>query len=336
MALPEAIGGKRNYDYRYAWLRDANLTLEAMLRLGYGEQVHASLAWMLGATCRTHPLLRPIHRLDGSPSLPVRLGNPAQDQLQLGAYGDMLDTVFKYVADGNALDDESALRMAELADFAGEIWMRPDSGIWELPQREHYTQSKLACWLALHRAQQLARRGVLPATSLARWHDQARRIRAYVRRRCWSEQQQAYARAAGSDELDAGVLLPARGAFIADEPERLSSTIDALRRELGAGGPLLYRYTGMREQEGAFVACSFWMIEALARVGRLDEARAAMDEMVALASDVGLYSEEIDPDTLEFRGNLPQALSHLALVNAADVLARAGDTGTRPRPRVAA
>jgi GH15 family glucan-1,4-alpha-glucosidase len=337
MGLPEAIGGQRNYDYRYAWLRDGNLTLEAMLRLGFHEQVHVSLDWMLRAIRPTHPRLRPIYRLDGRPRLPdekldlegyrrsapVTLGNGAQAQLQLGNYGDVFDTVWNYVREGNALDRECAQRLSELADYVCLIWNHPDAGLWELPQMQDYTQSKLACWLALHRAQELIDAGALPAGH-ENWAAEQDAIREYVERRCWSQERGAYARAAGSNELDAAVLLPARGTFLTEEPERLGATVDAIRAELGAGGPLLYRYSGMQDEEGAFLACSFWMVEALARIGRLDEATAAMDELVALGNDVGLYSEEIDPGSLEFRGNLPQALTHLALVNAADVCRQVG------------
>jgi GH15 family glucan-1,4-alpha-glucosidase len=342
MALPEQIGGERNYDYRYAWLRDGSLTLEAMLRLGFSEQVHASLRWMLQATAHTHPRLRPMYRIDGRATLadrelaldgyrgsrPVMLGNSAQSQLQLGTYGDVFDMVWRYVRRGNALAGGVAVRLAELADFVCLIWRRPDSGLWELGEERQYTQSKLACALALQRADELAELGMIPASDVPRWTTTRDEIRRYVRERCWSDRLQAYTRAADSEQLDAAVLLTARGSFVADEPERLSSTIDAVLGELGAGGPLLYRYSGMRGQEGAFLACSFWMVEALARCGRAAEAARMMDELVALGSDVGLYSEEIDPASMGFRGNMPQALTHLALVNAADVLRQtAGRSG---------
>ena len=150
-----------------------------------------------------------------------------------------------------------------------------------------------------------------------------RRIHAYVEEHCWSDRLGAWTRSAGSEELDASVLLAARGSFPSDEPDRLSSTVDAIRSGLGAGSGLLYRYSGMREQEGAFVACSFWAVEALARVGRVDEASELMDTMVGHGSDVGLLTEEIDPSSGEHLGNIPQALSHLALVNAADVVRHA-------------
>jgi GH15 family glucan-1,4-alpha-glucosidase len=331
MALPERIGGPRNYDYRYAWLRDANLTLEAMLRLGDIDQVHVSLGWMLRTAARTQPQLRPMYRLDGDPRLPdsslpldgyrgsrpVLLGNGAQNQLQLGNFGHVFDMAFRYAEAGHSLAPAEGTELASLADFLVEIWEAPDSGIWELPDKRDYTQSKLASWIALDRACALADRGQLPAAGAADWRRGAERIAAYVRRDCWSGRAGAYARSAGSDELDAGVLLAGRGSLLRGQPERFNATIDAIRRELGAGGPLLYRYSGMEDEEGAFLACSFWLADALARVGRVDEATETMDALVALASDVGLYPEEIDPSTGDFLGNLPQALTHLALVNAA-------------------
>ena len=339
MALPERIGGPRNYDYRYAWLRDANLTLEAMLRLGYIDQVHVSLGWMLRTIARTQPQLRPdvparaANRgcptaslpLDGyRGSRPVLLGNGAQDQLQLGNFGHVFDMAFRYTQDGHALAPAEGARLAALADFLLEIWETPDSGIWELPDKRHYTQSQLASWIALDRACALAEQGDLPDATAARWRAETERIAASLHERCWSERARAYARSAGSDELDAGVLLAGRGALLRGQPERFNATIDAIRRELGAGGPLLYRYSGMQDEEGAFLACSFWLADALARAGRVDDAAATMDALVGVANDVGLYSEEIDPATGEFLGNLPQALTHLALVNAAYAIRDAG------------
>ena len=199
----------------------------------------------------------------------------------------------------------------------------PDASIWELGERRQYTQSTLASWLALHHAIALAEAGEVPDRTTARWKTERDRIREHIRTRCWSDAVGAYARSAGSEELDAAVLLASRGSFFDEEPERLSATVDAIRERLGAGGPLVYRYSGMQDQEGAFVACSFWVADALIRAGRLDEAAETMDATVALTNDVGLLSEEIDPATGDFLGNLPQALSHLALVNAAHLYAQA-------------
>ncbi len=335
MGLPEQIGGPRNYDYRFAWMRDANLTLEAMLKVGLGEQVHASLAWMLATIRSTHPRLQPMYTLTGSPrvpdrtldrpgyrhSQPVTYGNGARDQLQLGSYGDLFDMVLRFVEAGGGLTAEQSRRLAEIADHLSTIWRNDDAGIWELPQTRPYTQSKLASWLALDRAARLAGAGILDPGREAAWRACAQEIRRHVERDCWSEERQTYTRDAASAEgLDAGVLLPARASFLLDQPERLSATIDAMRRELGAGGPLLYRMSGMQEVEGAFLACSFWMVECLARVGRVDEAVEAMEQLLTIPGGTGLLSEEVDPSTGEMLGNLPQALSHLALINAAVAL----------------
>jgi GH15 family glucan-1,4-alpha-glucosidase len=339
MGLPERIGGSRNYDYRYAWMRDANLTLEAMLNLGLGEQVHASLAWMLATIRSTHPRLQPMYRLTGSPrvpdrtldqpgyrhSRPVTLGNDARNQLQLGSWGDLLDMVLRFVQDGGGLPPEIATRLTEVVDHLTTIWRKPDAGIWELPEARPYTQSKLACWVALDRAAQLAQAGELAPARARRWRACADEIQGYVRERCWSPQLGAYARDADTpDALDCGMLLAARTSFLRDEPDRLSDTLDVIQRELGAGGPLLYRASGMGEIEGAFLACSFWMVECLAKLGRVDEATEWMDGLVALAGPTGLLSEEVDPTSGELLGNLPQALSHLALINAAVALHEAG------------
>jgi len=329
-SLPEKIGGERNFDYRYGWMRDTSFALDAMLALGMATQVHGTLSWELRATRRTHPHLRPFFKLDGDyrpgghelplagyrDSLPVLEGNDAESQLQLGNYGDLLDTAWRYVSDGNRLDADSALRLPEVAGLVCRIWQNPDASIWELEDREHYTQSKLACWLALDCALKLADTGEISGRDADRWRSTRDEIRAFIDERCWSPPRGAYTRHSDSQELDASVLLGARMSYFDLPDERLDGTIDAVRRELGRG-PLVYRYSGMQEEEGAFVVCSFWLVEALALNGRLDEAAQVMDELCALTNDVGLLSEEIDPDSHELLGNFPQALSHLGVINAA-------------------
>jgi GH15 family glucan-1,4-alpha-glucosidase len=331
-SLPERVKGPRNFDYRFSWLRDTTFTLEAMLRLGYSDQVHASLGWLLAASVRTHPRLSVFYQLDGNPprpqeqlglagyrqSQPVVTGNGAAGQLQLGNYGDLLQTAWLYVNDGNSLDPGSAMRLGEVADLVCEIWRNADASIWELGDTEQYTQGKIGAWLALERAARLADVGELPDDRAGRWRQEAERIRDFVTQRCWAARRAAYARIAGGDGLDASVLLGARrsvGFFSSSDP-RLRTTVDAIDRELGRG-QLVYRYSGMEDREGAFLACSFWMVEALSRLGRREEAHERMDELVQLGNDVGLYSEEMDPETGDMLGNFPQALTHLALVNAA-------------------
>lgn len=342
-SLPERIGGSKNWDYRFTWLRDTSFALEALLRLGKRQQVQATLEFVLQAARHTHPRLRAFYGLEGGSgetmaheaelegyrgSAPVQIGNGAARQRQLGNYGDLLQTAWLYVDDGNALDRETGPRLAELADFVATIWRRPDASIWELSDHRDYTQGKLAAWLALDRAVRLADSGEIPGASSGRWRAEAQTIRRYVERLCWSREAGSYVRAAGSADFDASVLLLARqnASYLADDRERVAGTIAALRSELG-DGPLLYRYSGMPGKEGAFVACSFWLVEALATSGRLDEAAAVMDEVVGRASDVGLWSEQIDPASGDLLGNVPQALTHLSLVNAAFVVRDAAGGG---------
>jgi GH15 family glucan-1,4-alpha-glucosidase len=333
-SLPERIGGDRNYDYRYSWVRDTAFTLDALINLGLLVQVHASFAWLLHAIERTEPDLHVFYDLDGGTvsgaeeleldgyrgSRPVLRGNTAAGQLQLGCYGDLFETAELYVREGNALDDQTAARLADVLDHLTKIWTKEDSGIWELPELEHYTLSKIAVWTAFDRALRLVERGQLPRERAEPWRDTAREVREFVERECWSEPRGCYTMFAGSTGLDASILRVSRMGFLDVGGERFSSVIDAIRGELDAGGGLLYRYSGQQQVEGAFVACSFWLVEALARAGRFEEARRTMREVTGHANDVGLFSEEIDPESGDFLGNFPQGLSHLALINAAAAL----------------
>ncbi len=243
--------------------------------------------------------------------------------MQLGTYGDLLATVELYVRSGNTLDEETGARIAEVADQVCRVWQREDSGIWELDRLRHYTSSKINCWVALDRAIALAEQGEAPGRNADRWSDERELIRAWVDEACWSDDLQSYSFYPGTEELDASLLLAVRVGFPPCDPKRLHSTVDAIRDGLDAGSPLLYRYSDRRGSEGAFVACSFWLAEAYARLGRLEEARAAMDALLSFANDVGLYSEQIDPETHAFLGNFPQALTHLSLINAAIAIQRA-------------
>jgi len=329
-SLPERIAGDKNYDYRYAWVRDSSFTLDALMRLAFHEQAHSSFTWRIDAISTTHPRVQPIYRVHGEVlaeerqldlpgyrgSRPVREGNNAADQLQLSGYGDLLTTTWLYVRDGNILDPHTAQRLAEATDLLLDLWKNEDSGIWELPDERHYTESKMGVWVAFDRALRLVDDGQLPGAHAEAWRTEAAAVRDWIEENCWSEERGAYTMYPGSDALDAGCLLAARIGFGEPDGERNLRTMEALRRELGRG-PLLYRYTGMPEEEGAFLPCSFWLVESLARAGRHDEAAELLDELVALGNDVGLFSEQIDPGSGEFLGNFPQGLSHLSLVNAA-------------------
>jgi GH15 family glucan-1,4-alpha-glucosidase len=257
-------------------------------------------------------------------SRPVRIGNGAVGQLQLDAYGELLDAAFVYAMAGHHFGRDTGRDLASIADFVCRHWREPDSGIWEVRAApRHHTQSKAMCWVALDRAMRLAHMGRLPDEHTERWSTEASEIRRFIDDHCWSETKSSYVWYAGSEDLDASLLLMAIMRYDPTDPARLRSTVEAVRREL-ACGPLLYRYTGddgIAGGEGAFVCCAFWLAEALAVTGRPDEAKALFDDLLRLANDVGLYAEEVAPDTRDFLGNFPQGLVHLALISAAMAMA---------------
>jgi GH15 family glucan-1,4-alpha-glucosidase len=254
----------------------------------------------------------------------VRVGNAAAGQLQLDTYGELLQTAWLYAKTGHRIDADIGRRLAEVADYVCRIWREPDAGIWEVrSEPRHFTQSKMMCWVALERARELARRGLIPERHVQRWGMEAQAIRAFVEARCFSSGKGSYLRCADSDELDASLLLGLLFGYGYAKGERWIGTVEAVRREL-AHGPLLRRYTGddgLTGSEGAFVTCSFWLVESLARTGRVEEAIRLMGELLRLANDVGLYAEEIEPATGAFLGNTPQGLSHLSLISAALAIA---------------
>jgi GH15 family glucan-1,4-alpha-glucosidase len=332
-SLPEVIGGERNWDYRYCWIRDSAFTLDALLRLGCSGEADAFFWWLMQASQLTHPRLQVLYGIDGDPearervldlrgyrgSVPVRIGNGAVDQMQHDIYGDLLETAWEYVRAGRPLDAEVGRRLAGAADHVTSIWRQPDAGIWEVRSRpRHYTHSKMMCWVALDRAVRLAEAGAIPDRSVDVWRRSRLQVEDFIWSECWSDDKQSLVRSPDSEDLDAALLLGAHFGFDADG-DRLSLTIDAIGREL-KHGPFVYRYSGedgLEGHEGAFLACSFWLVEALAHRGSIDQAAELMDELVASSNDVGLYAEEIDPRTGEFLGNFPQGLTHLALLEAA-------------------
>lgn len=338
-SLPEWIGGARNWDYRFSWIRDSAFAVTALLRLGCTEEARAYFWWLMHATALTQPDLRPLYRVNGSlecaerelghlegyrGSRPVRIGNRAAAQVQLDVYGPMLEAVWLYACATGEVEAERGRTIAKIADHVADVWRRPDSGIWEVrSEPSHFTQSKAMCWVALDRACRLAARGFVPDRS-ARWRAEADAIRRFVDERLYDEQRGAYVRSDAHRAMDASLLTLALFEYLPPDDPRLVRTVEAVRAEL-ADGPFVRRYDtedGLDGPEGAFLTCSFWLAGALAKAGRVDEARALMDDLCALANDVGLYAEEIGPDG-EFLGNVPQALSHLALVNAAVAVERA-------------
>jgi GH15 family glucan-1,4-alpha-glucosidase len=236
--------------------------------------------------------------------------------VQHGSYGDLFSAVARYVDHGGHLDTETGLILAKLADQLCDEWPKPDAGLWELPEDRPYTTSLVNSWVALSRAASLARRGEISGPHADRWEQNSEQIREFVDRHCWSDSKRSYTFYADSDDLDAAVLLAARTGFLAPDDPRLHGTIDAVRRELTAEGPLVYRYTGAAEKENAFVACTFWLIEAMSIAGRVEEAGSLLESALRYSSDLGLWSEEIEPGTGILLGNFPIGLSHLAALGA--------------------
>jgi GH15 family glucan-1,4-alpha-glucosidase len=332
-SLPEWIGGARNWDYRFAWLRDAAFTIDALLRLRCRREASAFFWWFMHATRMTMPRLRNLYRVDGRleaterdlerldgymSSRPVRVGNGAAEQVQLDVYGSVLDSIWRYASNGGEIDRKTGKEIAEIADCVTELWRGEDSGIWE-PRSPplHYVHSKAMCWVALDRACKLAERGVI-ADHRQRWEPAAEEIRAFVEEHGYDADRGTYVRARGRDDLDGALLTLALFDYHDPADTRLHGTIAAIEREL-SDGPLVYRYRGadgLDGREGYFLACSFWLVDALARTGRVADAKRNMEELLRHANDVGLYAEELAPDG-SFLGNFPQALVHLALIGAA-------------------
>ena len=342
-SLPEAIGGERNWDYRFCWIRDSNFAIAALLNLGCYDEAQSLFWWFMQATALTQPELHVLYRLDGGVGIseraielggyrgsrPVRVGNGAVEQTQLDIYGGLFETALLYSNGHHAIDGEVGEILERIADHVCAIWRQPDSGIWEVRNGPfHFTHSKAMCWVALDRAIQLAERREVPDRHAARWRREAAAIRAYIDEVCWSNRLHSYTRSAGEDDVDASLLmLPIVGYAEAGHP-RLQGTIDAVMRRL-RDGELVYRYRaadGVAGSEGCFLNCSFWLVSALARCGRVAEAAELMERLTARANDVGLYSEEIDAATGRFLGNFPQALVHLALIDAAVAVRNASRT----------
>ena len=339
-SLPEKLGGARNWDYRYTWMRDAAFTLYALLRLGFTDEAGAFMGWLEGRVHhrgdRESGPLQIMYGIDGREDLPeqelahlegymgsgpVRIGNGAATQLQLDIYGELMDSLYLCNKHGLPIYHDGWFALCRTLEWLIDHWDQPDEGIWEARGgRHHYTYSRLMSWVAVERAIRIARQRGLPA-ELPRWLAVRDRIYNQVMEHGWNADRRAFVQHYDADVLDASLLLMPLAKFIAPTDPRWISTLDAITAEL-VSDSLVYRYNveaspdGLAGDEATFSLCSFWWVEALARAGRLDEARLAFEKMLTYANHVGLYSEEIGP-TGEQLGNFPQAFTHLALISAA-------------------
>jgi GH15 family glucan-1,4-alpha-glucosidase len=352
-SLPEQIGGPRNWDYRYCWLRDASFTVRALLELGFDEEAVAFLDWMLHATRLTWPELQVLYDVFGRAKLPerelpqlagyagsrpARVGNDAHGQLQLDVYGEVIDAVSRFTRRGGRLDHDTAKLLEGLGRTICKRWREPDEGIWEgRSGRFHHTHSKALCWVALDRLIQMHTDGQL-AGSIEAFSTERDAIRSAVEARGYNTRVRSYTGVFDDEELDASLLtLPLYG-YISGRHPRMRSTCARIHERL-ARGSLIYRYDtgtddGLPSGEGAFGICSFWAVECLARGGDHAAAAAAFERLLQYANDVGLYSEEVDPATGAALGNFPQAFTHVGLINAALTLAET--SGERSTDRVGA
>jgi GH15 family glucan-1,4-alpha-glucosidase len=342
-SLPEEIGGVRNWDYRYAWIRDSAMTAQALIALGHEAEAVELLAWMERVSelraeeGRTLQIMYGIHggsdldeeelnHLEGyRGSRPVRIGNGAAAQLQLEIYGELLNTAYELKRRGFKLSDHEMTFLSGVADEACALWRETDYGIWEIRgEPRHFVYSKVMLWVALDRAVHLAEQYGLSG-DLDRWRKNCRKIKEQVLEYGYDREVGAFVQSYGSKDLDAANLRIPLLEFLPFDDERVQSTIDRTMEELAVNG-FVYRYLaddGLPGEEGAFGLCTFWLVDVLALSGRVEEAHSIFEQMVAHANHVGLYPEQFDPKTGEFLGNFPQAFTHIGLINSAIYLAYA-------------
>ncbi|HEV8251560.1 MAG TPA: glycoside hydrolase family 15 protein [Gaiellaceae bacterium] len=339
-SLPEQLGGRRNWDYRYTWIRDASFTVYALLRLGFKQEAEEFIGWLRARVSEVEVgdggTLQIMYGVDGRADLgeitldhlegyrgsaPVRVGNAAATQLQLDIYGELLDSWYLFDKYGRPIFYEGWQAISKLVDWLAESWDREDEGVWETRGgRQHFTYSRLMCWVAFDRAIRIAENRGFPG-DIAKWQAARDAIFRQVHERGYHEERGAFVQHYDTDVLDASLLLMPLVRFISPTDPRWLSTLDLITKEL-VSDSLVYRYNaaaspdGLEGKEGTFSICTFWWVEALARAGRLDEARLALEKMFTYANHLGLYSEEIGP-TGEALGNFPQAFTHLSLISAA-------------------
>jgi len=346
MSLPEQLGGVRNWDYRYCWLRDATFTLNTLLLAGYTDEAVAWCNWLLRAVAGSPKDLQMLYGVDGQRRLmeielgwlpgydgaaPVRIGNAASEQFQLDVYGEVMDML--HLARSVGLQPEPHVWQIQkaLVDFVAAHWREPDEGIWEIRgPRRHFTHSKMMAWVAVDRAVKAVERFGLkgPVDDWRRLRDE---IHVQVCTSGFDARRGCFVQHYGSTDLDASLLLMPLVGFLPPEDERVRATIDAIRRELVYDGlviryPTAHGVDGLPPGEGTFLPCTFWLADSLAITGRVAEAQEVFEQLLATCNDVGLLSEEYDPRTRRMMGNFPQALTHMALVNTARLLSMPAHT----------
>ncbi|MFJ8207998.1 glycoside hydrolase family 15 protein [Streptomyces sp. NPDC096033] len=345
-SLPEELGGVRNWDYRYCWLRDATLTLDALLTTGFLDEARAWRGWLLRAVAGDPADLQIMYGIGGerripetelpwlrgyAGSAPVRVGNAAVDQLQLDVYGEVLDSLYLARSTGLASERHAWKIQLALLDFLERNWRRPDEGLWEVRgPRRHFTHSKVMAWVAADRAVRTLEGAPHMPGDVERWRAMRDEVHRDVCEHGYDPVRGTFTQYYGSRELDAATLLIPRVGFLPPDDPRVIGTVDAVRAELGSSG-LVRRYStegpsvdGLPGDEGAFLACSFWLADALYLTGRPKEARELFERLLAVRNDVGLLAEEYDPASGRQLGNFPQAFSHIGLVNTALTLGADG------------
>ncbi|TMT81672.1 glycoside hydrolase family 15 protein [Haloterrigena sp. H1] len=335
-SLPEDIGGVRNWDYRFNWLRDAGFTVQALMNLGTVTEAIDYFEWFVDLCQTADPgAIQPLYGLHGEADLeereleylegyrgsrPVRVGNEAAQQRQLDIYGELLLAVDEMCQRGRALNDDEWVRIQDIVDYVCDVWEEPDSGIWEVRGgNEHFVYSKVMCWVALDRGIEIARERDRDAP-LEGWRETRKRIRADVLENGYDEEIGAFVQSYGTDALDATALLLPLVGFLPFDDERVRGTIDAIDERLVTDDIFVARYhgdDGLPGDEGAFVLCSCWFINALALSGRVEDARSRFESLLEYLSPLGLVAEEIDPETGAHLGNYPQAFSHIGIINSA-------------------
>jgi GH15 family glucan-1,4-alpha-glucosidase len=333
-SLPEEIGGERNWDYRYAWLRDASLTINAFAYLGHGEEAGGFMKWLLSVCGKCGPKAQILYDIDFEDPLderllghldgyrhsqPVRIGNGAYQQRQLDVFGEVLEAAYNYLNIGGRISRRAWGLLESFADAACELWQWPDSGIWEVRGGPyHFVHSKLMCWVALDKGIKIAER-LGYKKDLEQWRKTAQEIRDDILSRGWNPQRGAFTQHYDTLALDASNLLIPLFGFLPVSDERVTSTIERTVEELRYNG-LLRRYRtdetddGLSGSEGAFLWCSFWLVRNLLRLGRSEEAQALYQRLLGYSNHLGLFSEMVAPSSGEMLGNFPQALTHLAVI----------------------